>query len=109
MGYIEEVHKFVRQIPRGKVTTYGALAQILNAKLQIINEGKITPRMVGRVLSQNKDPQNIPCHRVVRSDGGLAGYAFGGVKEKRKILEKEDVDFNKEKVNLKVSLWEPSL
>lgn len=65
----ERVYEIVEKIPPGKVTTYGAIAKILN----------ISPRVVGFALHENPDGQAIPCHRVVNKDGRVApGYAFGG-------------------------------
>lgn len=55
-----------------------------------------TPRVVGFALHVNKDPKNIPCHRVVFSDGTLSpGYAFGGEGKQREKLEEEGVIFSK--------------
>ncbi len=85
----QRVYNIVSKIPKGKVTTYGAIAKKL----------KISPRLVGRILHVNKDPKNIPCHRVVFADGSLSkSYAFGGMKFQRKRLEKERVKFIKNKV-----------
>lgn len=74
----------VSKIPKGKVMTYGQIAKKL----------KISPRLVGRVLHENKDPENIPCYRVIFSDGSLSkNYAFGGMKKQKKKLIKEGVKF----------------
>ncbi len=86
----------VSQIPPGKVTTYGEIARAL---------GDIrAARAVGESLSKNPKPVEIPCHRVVMSDGSLGGYAFGGPDAKRKLLEGEGVTFKNGKVNLEVHL-----
>lgn len=62
--------------------------------------------MVGWALHQNPDPEDIPCHRVVRKDGSLAsGYAFGGQEAQRKKLVAEGVEFSESRVNLVKSLW----
>jgi len=66
----------------GKVTTYSSLAKII----------KVHPRAVGRMLSKNKDLIVTPCHRVVKSDGSIGGYALG-VDFKKKLLELEGVRF----------------
>jgi len=63
-----------------------------------------TPRVVGFALHVNKDPENIPCHRVVFSNGNLTpGYAFGGEEKQRAKLQKEGVKFNKNVVDLESS------
>ena len=69
-------------IPKGETRTYGFLAQ------KIGNPG--AARAVGSALAKNPFAPEIPCHRVVRSDGGLGGYsAPGGVAAKRRILARE--------------------
>ena len=79
------IFEVVKTIPSGKVVTYGEVAKKANVA---------TPRVVGFALHVNKDPQNIPCHRVVFADGKLSpGYAFGGEGEQRKKLEEEGVKF----------------
>lgn len=94
----ELVFNFVRKIPKGKVITYGAISK----KLKINS-----PRLVGQILHKNKDPKNIPCHRVVFANGSLSkNYAFGGEVEQRRKLEKEGVRFEKEKVILKDQMGE---
>lgn len=82
----------VSQIPEGKVTTYGDIARAL---------GDIrAARAVGESLKKNPRPIEIPCHRVVMSDGSLGGYAFGGPEKKRELLEREGITFRKGKVDL---------
>ncbi len=94
----ERLYSLVRQIPRGKVSTYGALGKKAN----------INPRQVGYLLHHNPDPATIPCHRVVRADGGLAAtFAFGGFAGQYERLAAEEVAFSGQRVNLKLSLWQP--
>ena len=95
-------------IPRGKVLTYGELAQLSGVK---------SPRAVGSILHQNTDSKKIPCHRVVNSKGQLAKrYAFGGERAQRMKLKGEGVRFfakqgnrsqNSQKVDMAQSLWQP--
>ena len=73
----------LREIPHGQVTTYGALAQSLQA--QGISA---SPRAVGGAVGHNPISILIPCHRVVGSDGSLTGYA-GGVERKGRLLQLE--------------------
>lgn len=75
----QKVFNIVRKIPKGKVLTYKEVA----AKAG--NPG--ASRAVGSILATNFDPK-IPCHRVIRSDGGMGGYNRG-VENKIKILKKE--------------------
>ena len=95
MNTFEKVYKAVELIPRGKVSTYGEIANYL---------GISNPRVVGFALHVNKDPDNIPCHRVVNKKGELAsGYAFGGLDIQRKLLEQEGVKFENSRVKLETS------
>ena len=93
MKVSEKVYKVVSLIPRGKISTYRQIAKLAVMK---------NPRTVGYYLHKNINPQTIPCHRVIKSDGTLAtGYAFGGPKKQKEILEKEGIKFNGNKINLK--------
>ncbi|MEK7120811.1 MAG: MGMT family protein, partial [Patescibacteria group bacterium] len=94
----EKIYMVVSRIPKGEVSTYKKVAELSGVK---------NPRLVGLALHRNKDPQHIPCHRVVNVRGKLARvYAFGGPRKQREILEKEGVSFlNKNTVNLKHSLY----
>ncbi len=97
MNAFDLVYKQVKRIPKGKVTTYGAIAK----KIGISN-----PRVVGYALHVNKDPDNIPCHRVVNRFGETTkGYAFGGLGIQKQLLEKEGVLFNKDRVLLDKHLY----
>ncbi len=88
MDWRNEVYKIVQRIPKGRVSTYGGIAEIVGT----------SPRAVGKVLHRNPDPEKIPCHRVVSRDGRLAGgYAFGGVEAQKKKLLAEGVKFKDEK------------
>ena len=89
MDIAERVYQMVRDIPKGKVTTYGAIAKKLG----------IGPRQVGQILHKNPSGEITPCHRVVRSDGKIAeGYAFGGEFKQRERLEREGVAFSRGKI-----------
>jgi len=72
----------LRRVPRGKVTTYGELARAVG------RPG--AARAVGNVLHKNPDSPKVPCHRVVKNDGQLGGYA-GGPKKKIALLKAEGV------------------
>ncbi len=80
-SFTQKVYDVVSKIPKGKVLTYKEVAKKAG------NEKAV--RAVGTILSKNTDTKKVPCHRVIRSDGGMGGYAFGGVEKKRAILKKE--------------------
>lgn len=92
MNTFDKVYKAVSKIPKGKVSTYGEIAKLI---------GTSNPRVVGYALHVNKDPDNIPCHRVVNKFGKLApGYAFGGLDVQKQLLEQEGITFTNDSVNL---------
>ncbi len=76
----EKVLDIVRKIPKGGSMTYKQVAtKAGNAK---------AARAVGAIMRTNYDPE-IPCHRVIRSDGGIGHYNRGGMSRKREILMEE--------------------
>ncbi len=79
-SFSERVRAVVRAIPKGKTMSYKEVAT------EAGNEK--AARAVARLMAANYDPE-IPCHRVIRSDGGLGGYNRGGVEAKRAILASE--------------------
>ena len=82
----DKVYEFVKNIPCGKVATYGQIAFYLG--------NKNFARAVGNIPHNNPDPEHIPCHRVVNAQGKLAqSYAFGGIEAQRRLLESEGVVF----------------
>ncbi|MFH0942963.1 MAG: MGMT family protein [Candidatus Beckwithbacteria bacterium] len=86
-GFFEQVYELVRQVPKGKVVTYGQIAKKLGTK---------DARRVGWALHANCD-NKTPCHRVVNKDGRLApNFGLGGGEEQRLRLEKEGVKFTKD-------------
>ena len=76
----------IDKIPKGKTLTYKQIA---------IKIGKPSAaRAVANACAQNPQPISTPCHRVVRSDGGIGGYSgAGGSEAKRELLTKEGVFF----------------
>ena len=93
-GLFEEVYEIVREIPAGKVMTYGQIARRLGTR---------DPRKVGWALHGNTD-ENTPCHRVVSREGGMAvsfaGPVGGGAQIQMRLLKDEGVVFTRDKVNL---------
>lgn len=93
------VYKIVSYVPRGKVLTYGAVAQLA---------GRLSPRRVGYLLHQNRDSAKVPCHRVVSSAGRLAkNFAFGGWAGQKRNLRREGVEIKSEKVR-SGNFWRPT-
>ncbi len=78
-SFTEKVYSVVLKIPKGKVLTYKEIAQKTGRPAAF--------RAVGNALNKNYNSQ-IPCHRVVRSDGKIGGYNRG-VKAKIRLLKKE--------------------
>ena len=82
----------LKKIPKGKVTTYKALAEACNN----------SPRAIGRIMKYNKDPIGCPCYKVIRSSGELGGYSGkGGLKTKVKLLEKDGIKIKNGRVEKK--------
>ncbi|HZE86845.1 MAG TPA: MGMT family protein [Methylomirabilota bacterium] len=95
----QKIYQLAKQIPKGKVATYGQLAELAGSPG--------AARAVGMCMKTNPDAPRIPCHRVVASDGKLVGYSAGeGVKTKKQMLIDEGIKFVGDKVNLKLSKWE---
>ena len=88
MSFFETVYAITKQIPLGRVTTYGQIARLAG-----------NPRMarqVGWALHVNPEPGDaIPCHRVINRNGELCkGFAFGGPEAQRLLLEAEGIAFS---------------
>ena len=91
-----KVYRKLLQVPKGKVTTYRELSNAVGLK-----NGQ---RAIGMIMKKNPFPVIVPCHRVVKSDGKIGGYAYGkNVKSKVltnegiKIKDGEIIDFDKAK------------
>lgn len=80
INFTERVRDVVRKIPRGKTITYVEVAKKAGSPG--------AARAVGSIMKANYDP-NIPCHRVIRSDGKIGDYNRGGVEGKMKLLKEE--------------------
>ena len=79
-----KVWNYLKKIPRGKVKTYSEVAKSIGKPLAV--------RAVANAIGKNPLAPQIPCHRVIRSDGSLGGYSSkGGIKTKRLLLKKEGV------------------
>lgn len=87
MNFFQTVYEVVKNIPAGKVASYGTVARMAgNPRMS---------RQVGWALHVNPYQGVVPCHRVVMKDGSLSkGFAFGGEEVQRMLLEKEGVGFD---------------
>lgn len=83
-GFRGRVLRECARIPRGEVATYGALAAAAG------RPG--AARAVGTAMARNPLPVVVPCHRVVRADGGVGEYGMGGPRRKERMLRVEGVD-----------------
>lgn len=101
MTVFERIYAVVKQIPAGKVATYGQVATLAG--------NPRWSRVVGYALHRNPAPRVIPCHRVVNREGKPApAFAFGGEGVQREWLEQEGVIFTADGcVDLSTCLWQP--
>src|SRR3989344_3647627 len=90
----ETILKMLTKIPKGKVTTYGALAKAT----------KSSPRAVGQIMRRNQHPEVYPCYKVVSASGRIHGYdgCLKGKKVDKKInlLKKDGIIIEKGKIDL---------
>ena len=86
MNLFEYTYDLVRQIPPGKVSTYGAVAEALG--------DRVAARAVGRMMNQNPDPDTMPCYKIVHADGRLGGFG-GGIAEKIRRLSRDGIRVEK--------------
>ncbi len=89
----EKVYEFLKTIPKGKVVTYGQIAEFLgNKKLS---------RVVGNILHNNPNEDKYPCYKVVDRNGNLsAKFAFGGIEIQKEKLQKDGIIVNNYKIDL---------
>lgn len=93
-----KVYELTKQIPKGKVVTYGQLAKLAGSAK--------AARAVGMIMKINPNAPKTPCHRVVAANGKLTGYSGGnGVSTKKEMLLAEGVSFKGDIVDLSVSQW----
>lgn len=86
----KKVYKILKRVPKGKVTTYKALANKAETKAY---------RAVGSALNKNPYAPIVPCHRVINSNGSIGGFA-SGTKNKIKLLKKEGIKVERGKIDL---------
>lgn len=89
----KRIYEAVKKIPKGRVATYGQIAELAGDKKMA--------RAVGNALHKNPEPDVIPCFRVVNAKGQLSGnFAFGGENAQAKLLEADGVKVIDGKVDL---------
>ncbi|PLX26902.1 cysteine methyltransferase [Candidatus Parcubacteria bacterium] len=89
MSFSNLVYEKLRGVPKGRVTSYQELAKAIgNPKAS---------RAVGNALNKNPYAPKVPCHRVVKSDGSIGGFAEGS-KKKIKMLEGEGLRIKNKKI-----------
>ena len=93
------IYDVVRQIPRGRVASYGQVAALAG--------NRRWSRVVGYALHVNPDPDGIPCYRVVTKDGRVSdAFAFGGGNRQVELLMADGVEFVDGHVDMNKYQWE---
>jgi methylated-DNA-protein-cysteine methyltransferase-like protein len=103
-NFFQRVYKVVRQVPYGRVTTYGAIAECLGSRG--------SARMVGWAMNSSHSRKGwVPAHRVVNRNGMLTGkHHFGGEKVMQQLLESEGVAVVEDRVrDFKKLFWKPTI
>ena len=100
-NFFERVYEIVRQIPEGKVTSYGAIAKALGAAR--------SARMVGWAMNASHNLENVPAHRVVNRKGLLSGkHHFDGTNLMQQLLENEGIKvIDNQIIDFEKHFWEP--
>ena len=98
----EKIYEVVKQIPKGKVATYGQVAALAG--------NRRWARVVGYALHANPNEQEIPCYRVVTKDGRVSkAFAFGGENRQMELLVADGVEFEDGHVVMEKYQWTESL
>ena len=85
----KKIYRKILQVPSGKITTYKELARSVG-----LQNGQ---RVIGQIMKKNPFPVIIPCHRVVKSNGEIGGYAYG-ISIKKNMLVKEGISISNNKI-----------
>ena len=101
-NFFERVYAIVRQIPYGKVTSYGAIAKALGTAR--------SARMVGWAMNASHNLEDVPAHRVVNRSGLLSGkHHFEGTNLMQQLLESEGIKVvNNQIIDFEKHFWEPN-
>ena len=102
-NYNEQVWRFVRQVPHGRVVTYGQIAETLSApeEVDLDDYKSFGPRWVGEAMAAC--PNDVPWQRVINAQGKISKRPGAG--RQRWLLEEEGIVFLKDKVDLKMYQW----
>lgn len=102
ISFFDRVYEVVKQIPEGRVTSYGAIANFLGASG--------SARMVGWAMNNASKMEDIPAHRVVNRNGLLTGkHHFPGTRLMEQLLEEEGIGVKEDKIiNFQQHFWDPS-
>jgi len=99
-NFTENIIKIIKQIPRGKVSTY--------RKIAILAGNPRSARQVSWILHSSSKKYKLPWHRVINSKGIIAMNSVDDKNTQKKMLEKEGIEFISDfKVNLKKFQWQP--
>lgn len=101
-NFFDDVYDVVKQIPAGRVTSYGTIAEFLGSKL--------SARMVGWAMNAAHTLADVPAHRVVNRDGRLTGKLFFGTPTlMQELLESEGLTIKDDKiVDFEKHFWNPN-
>ena len=102
-NFFERVYEVTRQIPYGKVTSYGAIAKVLGATR--------SSRMVGWAMNASHNLEDVPAHRVVNRNGLLTGkHHFDGTNLMQQLLESEGIVVIDNKIiDFEKHFWMPEM
>ena len=102
-NFFERVYEIVRQIPEGKVTSYGAIAKALGTAR--------SARMVGWAMNASHTIDDVPAHRVVNRIGMLSGkHHFEGTNLMQQLLENEGIEIvDNQIVDFEKHFWKPEI
>ena len=102
-NFFERVYAVARQIPYGKVTSYGAIAKVLGAAR--------SSRMVGWAMNASHNLEDVPAHRVVNRKGLLTGkHHFDGTNLMQQLLESEGIEvIDNQIIDFEKHFWMPEM
>lgn len=102
-SFFEKVYEVVRQIPEGRATSYGAIAEFIGLKS--------SARMVGWAMNAAATKEDVPAHRVVNRNGLLTGrHHFHPPELMQQLLENEGIEVENDQIqNFKEVFWKPEI